>query len=342
MRYIQLKVMKEQNADMVKQLKEIRTKITEEEARLEQIKGDSEQCLQDIQQKQKLLDSVNGPSNKEMVELTKLHMKRQEILHVVTQHNADLLKLLAEESNISTTTAEQMINVKTGKNNNDLPSERSEYKNLYYLANASSSHRSPQQVPSSIFTTPTDLLKGKSSKRGKVKKSGDKSKKKSKKKSRRHRESMLMVSGETSEVNLNEPESRNQFSPRGPHPSAIMTRDPQLDSMMRKFPGVLNPGCRTVDTFMKWNMESVKELMSLESFSESSVKDPPISLHQKDDRQHNHHHQQYGHDRNRQEFNAAPAPKEFPFPKKNSTNIMLSRKAPILLNKNLFDGLAKK
>lgn len=98
-RFVQLKMMKEQNTDMVGQLKEIRAKIAVEEQTLEKLKEESEQCLKDIQQKQKLLNSVTGPTNKELTELTKLRMTRQETLHVLTQHNADLLKLLVEESN---------------------------------------------------------------------------------------------------------------------------------------------------------------------------------------------------------------------------------------------------
>lgn len=98
-RFVQLALVKERNAEMVEQLKEIRAKIEEEEEKLRKIKIDSDQCVQDIRQKQRMLECVNGPANEEIQEMTKIHLKRQEILRVVTKHNADLLKLLAEESN---------------------------------------------------------------------------------------------------------------------------------------------------------------------------------------------------------------------------------------------------
>lgn len=99
-RYVQLILTQEQIAEMVAELKTLRAQIVDEEANLKQIKEKCQQYWTKIEQRKELLDSVNGPTDKEIAELTKVQVKRQEILHVVTQHNADLLKLLAEESNL--------------------------------------------------------------------------------------------------------------------------------------------------------------------------------------------------------------------------------------------------
>lgn len=311
-RYIQLKLMKTQNKEMVKQLKEIRAKIADEEESLKRIKDDSEQCLHDIQQKQKLLESVNGPTNKEMAELTKLHMKRQEILHVVTQHNADLLKLLAEESNISTATAENMINVNSTNPSLDV---------------------NQNFMPTSATSLRTEAPSRKSSR--KVKKDKHKKKDKSRKKSRRRHHTYDSPPSSKSRTRRKggAVDHENFMDERGdtgagkylpgPVPSELISElhsPRQADKRVKS-----KTNCRKVDTLCQWNMESMKELMYLPGSSTTNAsQQSTISMNSHATVQsHRQRHRQHSSNN------------------KDSTNIILSRK-PNMLENGGFGGGSKK
>jgi len=164
----------------------------------------------------------------------------------------------------------------------------------------------------------------------------------------------VLVSGGGSDITLNEPEDDANVRRRVPS-ELMQPLDPKLDTMLKEFPGLLNTGCRTVDTFMKWNMESVKELMSLDSFSECSVKQKKgqiSSRKPKEDENHDHpqHHPRHnppqyphsqasqqlqsdGHGSGREDFAAIQALKKGPFQKKTSANLALARRLPNFINK---------
>lgn len=322
-RYLQLRIMKDQNAEMVKQLKEIRMKIAEEEEHLTRIKEDSEQCLHDIQQKQKLLDSVNGPTNKELAELTKVHLKRQEILHVVTQHNADLLKLLAEESNISTATAENMISVNFNPNPDDPNSNNFTTGDTAFGARRGASGQ--------------DLASVSSSRKFSRKTKREKWDKKSKRKSRRGHHQYKSTSrskikfdkryldegvdSENIQISLGDGavggSTHNSPLPK-PMPSELISPNGENRSRRQN----LKSGCKKVDTLSKWKIESMKELMSLPGFSELNASDSNASTAVDTD------YPAPGRSNNRQNTSH-----------KESVNIVLSRK-PNMMDKH--DGVSKK
>ncbi|ODN02903.1 hypothetical protein Ocin01_03785 [Orchesella cincta] len=322
-RYEQFHLMKAQNSEMHQQLQGIRSKIAESEKELNKIKEDSEECLNDIQAKQKLLDSISGPTNKEMAELTKLHMKRQEILHVVTQHNADLLKLLAEESNLSS------------KDNNSLqPNEPVPDYNQNYIPQVQPSikldaFKQQQHNSGAGFYNDDVQVSHKSSRKLKKKKQNSKKdRRRNRNPSRSRSKSVIPKSKIDSETPC--------LLPAPPPPSQIASF-PSTTSGTGRVGGaaVINAAkpqeCRKVDTCMRWEAESMLEPMnerSSLSFSESGV--PLIPLFIKKDKDKERLPPAPVQDElQRKQIQQQPAPLPSAVQSQDSVNILLARKAPM-------------